>query len=261
MDLGIKGRTAVVLGAGGGLGGAIAHSLAAEGAVVAVCDLNMDAAQAAAKSIQKSGGQALPVLLDLAILDSCTQAVQTITRDLGAPDILINNSGGPPPLAATGVPSEMWRKYFDEMVVSLLHITDLVLPEMKARKWGRIITSTSSGVVMPIPNLGISNALRLTLVGWNKTLAGEVGSFGITANIVLPGRIATARIRQLDEARAKREGKAVDEVSQLSAASIALKRYGEANEYGDTVAFLASERASYITGSVIRVDGGLIQSI
>jgi 3-oxoacyl-[acyl-carrier protein] reductase len=147
------------------------------------------------------------------------------------------------------------------MVVSLLHITDLVLPEMKARKWGRIITSTSSGVVMPIPNLGISNALRLTLVGWNKTLAGEVGSFGITANIVLPGRIATARIRQLDEARAKREGKAVDEVSQLSAASIALKRYGEANEYGDTVAFLASERASYITGSVIRVDGGLIQSI
>jgi 3-oxoacyl-[acyl-carrier protein] reductase len=132
---------------------------------------------------------------------------------------------------------------------------------MRARHWGRVITSTSSGVVAPIPNLGISNALRLSLVGWSKTLAREVGKDGITANIILPGRIATDRIKFLDEAKAKREGRSVDEVSAESTSSIPLGRYGEPEEYGDVVTFLASERASYINGSVIRVDGGLIASI
>ena len=129
------------------------------------------------------------------------------------------------------------------------------------RKWGRIITSTSSGVVAPIPNLGISNALRLSLVGWSKTLAREVGRDGITANIVLPGRIATPRIPFLDEQKAKREGRTVEEVTAESIAVIPVGRYGEPEEYADVVAFLASERAAYVTGSVIRVDGGLIASI
>jgi 3-oxoacyl-[acyl-carrier protein] reductase len=132
---------------------------------------------------------------------------------------------------------------------------------MRARGWGRVITSTSSGVVSPIPNLGISNALRLSLVGWSKTLAREVGRDGVTANIVLPGRIATDRIGFLDLARAKREGVSLEQVAAESIATIPVGRYGKPEEYGDVVAFLASERAAYLTGSVIRVDGGMIASI
>lgn len=147
------------------------------------------------------------------------------------------------------------------MVLSLISITDWVFPGMRARRWGRVITSTSSGVVSPNPNLGLSNALRSTLVGWSKTLANEVGADGVTVNVILPGRVATGRIRELDEARALREGRSVEEVVGESTRSIAARRYGKPEEYGDAVAFLASERASYVTGSAIRVDGGLIPSI
>jgi 3-oxoacyl-[acyl-carrier protein] reductase len=132
---------------------------------------------------------------------------------------------------------------------------------MKARGWGRIITSTSSGVVAPIPNLGLSNALRLSLVGWSKTLAREVARDGITVNTILPGRIATDRIHFLDEAKAKREGRSIGAVEAESTGSIPIGRYGRPEEYADAVAFLASDRASYITGSMIRVDGGLIASV
>lgn len=261
MDLGLKGKVAIVLGAGGGLGGAIAASLAAEGACVAVCDANAQAADDTVRAIVNAGGRAEPVMFDLASVDACVAAVAQVLSVLGPPDVLVNNSGGPPPSKVSGLLPLVWRQHFDAMVVSLMHLTDLVLPGMHKRGWGRIITSTSSGVIAPIDNLGVSNALRLTLVGWNKTLAREVAPHGITANIVLPGRIATARIRQLDEAKAAREGRKVDDVAAQSAASIPVKRYGRVEEYGDTVAFLASERASYITGSVIRVDGGLIPSI
>ena len=147
------------------------------------------------------------------------------------------------------------------MVLSVIGLTDRVLPSMRARRWGRIVTSTSSGVVAPIPNLAVSNALRLSLVGWSKTLAREVAADGITANIILPGRIATDRIRFLDEQKAKREGKPLEAVVAESTASIPAGRYGRPEEYGDAVAFLASQRASYITGSIIRVDGGYIASI
>jgi 3-oxoacyl-[acyl-carrier protein] reductase len=147
------------------------------------------------------------------------------------------------------------------MVLSVIAITDRVLPGMKARGWGRILTSTSSGIIAPIPNLAISNALRMSLVGWSKTLAREVAKDGITANIVVPGRIATARVATLDNARAKREGRSVEEVAAESAATIPVGRYGKPEEYADVVVFLASTRAAYITGSVIRVDGGMTTSI
>jgi 3-oxoacyl-[acyl-carrier protein] reductase len=187
--------------------------------------------------------------------------ISAIENRLGPVDVLVNITGGPPPTPAMGQDPALWTKHFQAMVVSVIAITDRVLPGMKSRGWGRIITSTSSGVVAPIPNLGISNALRLSLVGWSKTLSREVARDGITANIVVPGRIATDRIRFLDEAKAKREGRPVEVVSAESTASIPVGRYGNPEEYADTVAFLASTRASYITGSVIRIDGGLIAGV
>jgi 3-oxoacyl-[acyl-carrier protein] reductase len=147
------------------------------------------------------------------------------------------------------------------MVVGVIHLTDLALGAMRAAGFGRIITSTSSGVVAPIPNLGISNALRMSLVGWSKTLAREVAADGVTVNVAIPGRIATGRIRQLDEARAKREGSDVAAVVAASTQSIPVGRYGEPDEYAAGVAFLASRQASYITGTTLRIDGGLISSI
>ncbi len=154
----------------------------------------------------------------------------------------MNNTGGPPPTTASGQDPALWSKHFQAMVLSVIAITDRVLPNMRARHWGRIITSTSSGVVAPIPNLAISNALRLSLVGWSKTLAREVAKDGITANVVVPGRIATDRIKFLDEAKAKREGRSVEEVMAESTGSIPVGRYGKPEEYGAVVAFLASER-------------------
>ena len=261
MDLGLRGKTALVLGAGGGLGGAIARAFAREGMRVAIADINADALTATAKDIAASGAESLALAWDLGDLAAIDVHAREIESRFGPVDVLVNNTGGPPPTAAGGQPSELWSRHFHSMVLSVIAITDRVLPAMRERKWGRIITSTSSGVIAPIANLGISNALRLSLVGWSKTLAREIGRDGVTANIVLPGRVLTDRIRFLDEQKAKRENRPVEQVMAESTATIPVGRYGRPEEYGDVVAFLASERASYITGSVIRVDGGLIQSI
>ncbi|MFS8035614.1 SDR family oxidoreductase [Xanthobacter sp. AM11] len=261
MDLGLKGKTALVLGAGGGLGGAIAATLAREGARVALGDIDDAAIARLATTITDAGGEALALPFDLSDIAGIDARVAAIEAALGPVDVLVNNTGGPPPTPAAGQDPELWTKSFGQMVLSVITLTDRVLPQMRARKWGRIITSTSSGVVAPIPNLGISNALRLSLVGWSKTLAREVARDGVTANIVLPGRIATARITFLDAQKAKREGRTVEEVAAESTASIPVGRYGDPQEYADVVAFLASAPASYVTGSVIRVDGGLIASI
>ncbi|HVE21039.1 MAG TPA: SDR family oxidoreductase [Acidocella sp.] len=261
MDFNIKGKTALVLGGGGGLGRAIATSLAAEGVNIAVGDIDPQAIEATRAAVNALGVKSCGLTWDLADLSLIPGHIQTIERELGPVDILVNNTGGPPPTPASGQSAETWAKFFQSMVVSVIAITDAVLPGMRTRKWGRIITSTSSGVVAPIPNLGISNALRLSLVGWSKTLAREVGRDGVTANIILPGRIATDRIKFLDEAKAKREGRSVEDVTAESTGSIPVGRYGNPQEYGDVVAFLASSRAAYLTGSVIRVDGGLIASV
>jgi 3-oxoacyl-[acyl-carrier protein] reductase len=261
MELGIRGRNALVLGGGGGLGGAIAKALAVEGVKIAVADIDAEAVKRSADQIGAHGGEALGLVWDLSDLTVVDKNVSAIEGSFGPVDVLVNITGGPPPTPAAGQDPNLWSKHFAAMVLSVIAITDRVLPNMKARAWGRIITSTSSGVVAPIPNLGLSNSLRLSLVGWSKTLAREVAGDGITANIILPGRIATDRIRFLDQAKAKREGRTIEAVKTESTASIPMGRYGNPEEFADAVAFLASNRASYITGSVFRVDGGLIASI
>jgi 3-oxoacyl-[acyl-carrier protein] reductase len=261
MDLGIRGKTALVFGAAGGLGGAIAHALAAEGAQLVLADVDEQALNAAATGLEKTGATVMPLVWDLADLAIVERQIAAIEQHFGAVDILVNNTGGPPPTPAAGQDPALWLRCFQSMVLSVIAITDRVLPGMRAQKWGRIITSTSSGVIAPIPNLGISNALRMSLVGWSKTLAREVGRDGITANIILPGRIATARIDFLDQQRATREGRPVAEIAAESCAAIPLGRYGRPDEYGAVAAFLASAAAGYVTGSVIRVDGGLIASV
>jgi len=261
MNFGITGRTALVLGGGGGLGRAISRALAGEGANVAIADIDESAISGTEKAVGELGVRSIGLVWELADLSRIDAHVSKIEKELGTVDILVNLTGGPPPTPASGQDPAVWSRHFQSMVLSVIAITDRVLPAMRSKHWGRIITSTSSGVVAPIPNLAISNALRLSLVGWSKTLAREVARDGITANIILPGRIATDRIKFLDEAKAKREGRTVEEVSAESTGSIPVGRYGKPEEYGDVVAFLASERAAYITGASIRVDGGLIASI
>jgi 3-oxoacyl-[acyl-carrier protein] reductase len=261
MDLGIKGKVALVLASSRGLGQAMAVSLAREGVKVAVAGRSLDGLQKSVELIQAAGGTALALNWDLSDASVIDALVTRVEKELGPIDILINNTGGPPPTPAAGQDPALWQKSFNDMVLSLIAITDRVLPGMRQRKWGRIITSTTSGAIAPIKNLAISNTLRAALLAWSKTLATEVAADGVTVNIIMPGRVATDRLRQLDEAKAKRDGANYEDVVKQMIKQIPVGRYGDPKEYGDTAAFLASQNASFITGSVIRVDGGQIQAI
>lgn len=261
MDLGLKGKVALVTAASGGLGAAIAKVLAEEGARVAITGTKADKLEATAAAIRAKGGEVLPLVWDLADLGRIEPAIAEIEAKLGPIDILVNNTGGPPPSPAAGQSIETWQAHFQSMVLCVLAITDRVLPGMRQRGWGRVITSTSMGVVAPIPNLGMSNTLRASLVGWSKTLSREVARDGITVNVLAPGRILTDRVRSIDANQAKREGRPVEEVSAASQATIPVGRYGDPREFADMAVFLASPRASYVTGSVIRVDGGALPNI
>ena len=258
MDLGLSGRTALVLGSSQGLGHAIARTLAGEGAGVILTGRSAEKLERAAAEIG-SGAKGRTEVADLAVAASVQALIERLKGE--AIDILVLNGGGPPPGPVAAVETEVWNRQFAAMVSGPLAIASALVPGMRTRGFGRVVAIVSSGVQQPIPNLGISNALRASVVGWAKTLAGEVAADGVTVNCVVPGRIHTSRVDELDAAAAKRAGKTPESVAEASRATIPMARYGDPQEFADAVAFLASARASYITGTTLRVDGGMIRGI
>jgi 3-oxoacyl-[acyl-carrier protein] reductase len=256
MNLGLENRRALVTGASRGLGRAIALALAAEGAAVTAVARNAERLSQLTTAVSGPGSVTTRVC-DL----SDPAAIQGLTGVLENQDVLVLNTGGPPPGTAADTADALWSAQFEAMFLSVVRLTRLALPGMRKRGFGRIIAVVSSGVIQPIPNLAISNAIRLALVGWAKTLATEVAGQGITVNCLAPGRIATDRLAELDQGRAKREAISLDEVERQSRATIPAGRYGESEEFASMAAFLASTRASYMTGGVIRIDGGMIRSV
>jgi 3-oxoacyl-[acyl-carrier protein] reductase len=259
MELGLQGRRALVTGASRGLGRAIALALAAEGAaVVAVARHAGRLAELAASApATPPGGTLTTRVCDLA--DAV--ALESLRDALEALDILVINTGGPPPGLAADTADAVWSQQFEAMFLSAIRLTRLALPGMRTRGHGRIIVVVSSGVIQPIANLAVSNALRAAVVGWAKTLASEVAEAGITVNCLAPGRIATDRVAELDTARANRENLSRDEVERQARAAIPAGRYGAADEFAAIATFLASSRSAYMTGDIIRVDGGMIRSV
>lgn len=262
MDLQLTGRCALVLGASRGLGEAIARGLAAEGVRLILSARDAERLEAVAASIRASGGAAETLPLDLGDAAAVAAALARATAPGATPiDILVANSGGPPPGPVSAVTGEQWQQQFTAMVAPVLALGNGLVAGMRARGFGRILAIVSSGTQQPIPNLGQSNALRAAIVGWAKTLATEVAGEGVTVNCLLPGRIHTERVDRLDDAAAARTGQSREDVAAASRASIPAGRYGTPQEFADVAVFLASPRASYVTGSQIRVDGGMIRSV
>ncbi|MGO1975063.1 MAG: SDR family oxidoreductase [Propionibacteriaceae bacterium] len=256
MDLGITGRVALVLGSTSGLGLGIATALAAEGARVVITGRRAEVAEQRASELP--GAVAIPV--DLAADGAVGGLVDRVESEVGPIDIAVLNAGGPPPGPAESVSPADARAVFDPLVARQIELVQRVLPSMRERGWGRLIAVGSSGIQQPIATLALSNIARAGLAAYLKSLAGDVAAEGVTVNMVLPGRIATDRIAELDRNRAEREGADVESVAASSQAAIPARRYGTPAEFGAVAAFLAGQQASYVTGEQVRIDGGLVSS-
>lgn len=262
MDLGLRDKRALVLGSSRGLGRGIAAALAAEGAAVGISGRNAEGLETVAADIASTHGvrvESYPV--DLMDGDAVAAMAERVDAEFGGLDILVANGGGPGLGDITEVTADSWKIQFQGMALSQMALITRFLPGMRERGWGRILILSTSGIVQPIPGLGFSSAVRSVLMNWAKTLAGDVAADGVTVNTLVPGRIQTERVDQIDRGDAKRRGLTQDEVASASQASIPARRYGTVEEYGAVAAFLASEQASYVTGSLIRVDGGAIRAI
>lgn len=263
MDLGIQGRVALVGASGRGLGLATAQRLAMEGCDVAICDIDAGVLDAALESVRaiNPDGRAAAYQVDLTSPDSIEQLVEGVRRDLGVVSILVNNSGGPPPGTFDMATDEKWLLGYQLTFLSAVRLIRAVLPDMKAQRWGRIINFTSRSLKEPIPNLMISNAVRLAVGGMAKTLAGEVASYGITVNNICPGPTTTDRAIELAAARAAKKGISAEEELEQTASTIPLGRLARPEEQAAAAAFLASELAGYITGISLLVDGGAVKAL
>ena len=262
MDLGLTNKVAMVGGASKGLGFAVARALAAEGAHVSIASRDEDGIERAAAAINAgSGGRALAVAADLSKADAITRWAATTTDRFGGIDLLFANTGGPPAGTALSFDDMAWRNAFDLLLLSVIRTVRLVVPSMCERGGGAILVGTSSTVKEPFPNLALSNVMRAGVTALVKTLAGELAADRIRVNPLLPGRIATDRLKYLDEANATKAGITESEQRQRALATIPAGRYGEPDEFGRAAAFLLSDAASYITGAALQVDGGLLKGL
>ncbi len=262
MDLGLKGKAAIVCGASRGIGKAIATGLAAEGARVALCARTAEVLEKTAAEIrQATGAEVLAVRADLTKPADVTALVEATVERFGGVQILVNNAGGPPGGLFTDLTDDKWQAAFELNFLSVVRCIRLSVPHMKRAGGGRIINLESSSVKQPVENLILSNALRSGVMGLAKTLADELAPYNITVNNVLPGRIQTDRFVEVAGLRVKRLGLPPEKAVEVAVADIPLGRLGRPEEVAHVVVFLASERAAYLTGVSIQVDGGLVRSI
>jgi 3-oxoacyl-[acyl-carrier protein] reductase len=262
MELGLNGKVALVAAASRGLGRAVAEELAQEGASLILCARGEALLNEVCDSLgHKIGGRIVGVPADLSVTADIERVVQTGLERFGRIDILVTNGGGPPAGLFDHLDRAAWEAATRLVLTSVLDLTRLVLPGMKARGWGRILNITSIAVKQPVANLMLSNSLRAAVTGFARTLANEVAACGITVNNILPGYTRTERVEQLAQTLAANQGMTPAEVKARWEADIPMQRLGEPREFAALAAFLVSERASYITGSSIAVDGGWIRSL
>jgi 3-oxoacyl-[acyl-carrier protein] reductase len=261
VDLGLRGKVALVAASSKGLGRAVAEELAAEGAHLVMCARGKETLEQTADSIrQRSAVKVVDVAADVSDAADAARVVKAAFDEFGQVDILVTNSGGPPSGQFESLTPEMWDSATRLLLKSAVELTRAVLPGMKERRWGRILNVTSIAAKQPIDGLMLSNSLRAAVIGFARTLANEVAPFGVTVNNLLPGFTRTDRVQELARAAGGKAGSNTDIVSKWEK-EIPMGRLGEPREFAALAAFLASERASYITGSSIAVDGGWIRSL
>jgi 3-oxoacyl-[acyl-carrier protein] reductase len=262
MDLGLKGKCAIVCAASKGLGRASALALAREGAAVVMCARRPDVLEQAANDIRaETGATVIAVPADVAVPADIERLVRTTVDRLGAIDVLVTNTGGPPSAAFDRIDDADWYAAIESLLMSVVRLARAVLPHMRARGGGRIINVTSISVKQPVQGLVLSNALRAAVTGLAKTLSNELANDRILVNCVAPGYTATDRVVELAAATAQRENIAPEIVHQRIEDKIPMRRMGSPDEFGAAVAFLASARASYLTGITLQVDGGYVAGL